>query len=78
MAHSLLGLLNHSKKKKTMMNLNKKHKRLIDEGATDVPAGALEKYKKFVLDTVRPMRDPDEDDIRRAVGEAAMRYSDPR
>jgi hypothetical protein len=31
-----------------------------------------------VLDTVRPIRDPDEYDIQRAIWEAQMRYGDPR
>jgi hypothetical protein len=60
------------------MDLNEKHKRLIDESTSIIPPGALEKYKKFVLDTVRPIRDPDEDDIQRAIWEAQMRYGDPR
>jgi hypothetical protein len=60
------------------MNLNEKHKRLIDESTSIIPPGALEKYKKFVLDTVRPIRDPNDEDIRRAIWDGQMRYGEPK
>jgi hypothetical protein len=60
------------------IKLNDKQRKIIDDGASQVPAGALGKYRKFIDDLIRGVRDPDDDIIRRAVWEASMRYADPR
>jgi hypothetical protein len=60
------------------MDINERHKRLIDESTSIIPPAALEKYRKFIDDLLRGVRDPDEDTVRRAVWEASMRYADPR
>jgi hypothetical protein len=60
------------------IKLNDKQRKIIDDGASQVPAGALGKYRKFIDDLLRGVRDPDDDTIRGAVWEASMRYADPR
>jgi hypothetical protein len=60
------------------IKLNEKHRKIINDGATDVPRASMEKYENLVFDILRGVRELDEDDIRRAVWEASMRYADPK
>jgi hypothetical protein len=55
------------------IKLNEKQCKIIDDGASQVPAGVLGKYRKFVDDLLRGVRDPDDDTVAICVWEASMR-----